>query len=172
MVPRTVLIELYDYNYWARDRQLAACAALSEEQFLRPLGSSYSSLRDTLVHMVWGEWDWQERWRGRSPTLEIYERDWRPAQFPALDSVREHWTEVEQLVRNYLLELHDDRLRFPLSYKNLKGDTWTYPLWQTIFHLANHQTYHRGQVTTLLRQLGAKAESTDYLLRVDEGLKK
>src|SRR5438445_401489 len=57
---------MFDYNYWARDRQLKACKALSPEQFLRPMGSSFSSLRDTLAHLVAVEWVWQERWRGNS----------------------------------------------------------------------------------------------------------
>ena len=67
MVPLETLRELYAYNYWARDRQLEACAALSQEQFLRPMGSSFSSVRDTLAHVMGAEWIWLERWRGRSP---------------------------------------------------------------------------------------------------------
>src|SRR2546427_7669347 len=53
-----------------------------------------------------------------------------------------------------LAHLTEDRLTRPLTYKNLKGETWTYSMWQTLWHVVNHQTYHRGQVTTLLRQLG------------------
>ena len=67
MVPLATLRELFAYNYWARDRQLEACAALTQEQFQRPLGNSFSSLRDTLAHLVGAEWVWLERWRGRSP---------------------------------------------------------------------------------------------------------
>ena len=48
----TALNEVFDYNYWARDRQLQACAGLTEEQFLRPLGNSFPSLRDTLAHLL------------------------------------------------------------------------------------------------------------------------
>jgi len=62
------LRELFDYNYWARDRQLEACAALSEEQFLRSMGNSFASVRDTLAHMIYAEWVWLERWSGRFPT--------------------------------------------------------------------------------------------------------
>jgi uncharacterized damage-inducible protein DinB len=56
MVPLATLRELFAYNYWARDRQLEACAALTQEQFQRPLGNSFSSLRDTLAHLVGAEW--------------------------------------------------------------------------------------------------------------------
>ncbi|MFB3778645.1 MAG: DinB family protein [Bryobacteraceae bacterium] len=66
MIPTETLPELYDYNYWARDRQLEACGALTEEQFLRPLGSSFSLVRDTLAHLVGVEWLWLERWLGGS----------------------------------------------------------------------------------------------------------
>ena len=67
MISLTVLGELFDYNYWARDRQLEACATLTIEQFLRPLGNSFSSLRDTLAHLVGAEWIWLERWLGHTP---------------------------------------------------------------------------------------------------------
>ncbi len=49
MIPLETLRELYDYNYWARDRQLEPCRGLTAEQFQRPLGSSFTSLRDSLA---------------------------------------------------------------------------------------------------------------------------
>jgi len=67
MIALEPLRELYDYNYWARDRQLEACSKLSEEQLLRPMGNSFPSLRDTLAHLLAAEWIWLERFRGRSP---------------------------------------------------------------------------------------------------------
>jgi len=50
----------------------------------------------------------------------------------------------------------------------LKGETWTYALWRILAHVVNHSSYHRGQVATLLRQLGATPSSTDLLLFYDE----
>jgi len=171
LIPLETIREMFDYNYWARDRQFEACEALNQEQFLRPMESSYSSLRDTLAHLVGAEWGWQERWRGRSPSREEYFRDWGPDRFPTLAAVRERWAGVELQVRDYLAHLTEDRLTRPLTYKNLKGETWTYPMWQTLWHVVNHQTYHRGQVTTLFRQLGAQAAPVDFLVAIDSGLK-
>jgi uncharacterized damage-inducible protein DinB len=54
-------------------------------------------------------------------------------------------------------------------YQNLKGETWRYPLWQQMHHVVNHSTYHRGQVVTMLRQLGAAAPATDLLVYYDQG---
>ncbi len=166
MLPVEVLRELFEYNYWARDRQLDACGALTEEQFLRPMGSSYSSLRDTLAHLVAAEWIWLERWLGRSPT-RLEAEDYAAERFPTLAAVRDRWQSVEHDMRAYLAGMQHQALERPLSYTNLKGERWTYPLWQTLLHLVNHQTYHRGQITTLLRQLGAAAPAIDYLVAQD-----
>ncbi|HEV2492988.1 MAG TPA: DinB family protein [Terriglobia bacterium] len=164
MVSIDTLQELYDYNYWARDRQLQACAKLSNEQFQRPMGSSFNSLRDTLAHLLVVEWVWLERFQGRSPRAIP---GWLDA-LQTVGSVRERWHDIERDMRRYLAELQPEALPHPLSYVNLKGEAWTYPLGQALFHLVNHQTYHRGQVTTLLRQLGAESVAIDYLVYRDE----
>lgn len=166
MIPLATLRELFDYNYWARDRQLEACAVLTPEQFLRPLGSSYSSLRDTLAHLVGAEWIWLERWRGHSPT-PAGATDFAAEKFPALAVIEARWRDVEREMRDYLGGLREDALAQPFTYVNLKGQRWTYPLWRTLLHVVNHQTYHRGQVTTLLRQLGAQPPQIDYLVAHD-----
>ena len=59
---------LLDYHYWARDRVLDAAEKLTPEQFTRDLGSSFKSVRDTLVHTYAAEWAWHSRWHGVSPT--------------------------------------------------------------------------------------------------------
>ena len=168
MVSVSTLRELFDYNYWARDRQLEACAALTEEQFLRPMGNSFSSVRDTLAHLVAVEWVWLERWLGRSPT-KLGGGEYSAETFPTLGTVRERWRTVEGNMRSYLSGLQDSALERPLSYTNFKGERWTYPLWQTLVHVVNHQTYHRGQITTLLRQLGTSAPAIDFLVAQDVG---
>ncbi|HYV42997.1 MAG TPA: DinB family protein [Thermoanaerobaculia bacterium] len=53
------------------------------------------------------------------------------------------------------------------SYVNVKGETWPYPLHEMLVHVVNHSTYHRGQVATMLRQLGKTPLSTDYLVLLD-----
>ncbi|HEY6293500.1 MAG TPA: DinB family protein [Terriglobia bacterium] len=165
-IPLDTLRELYDYNYWARDCQLEACAALSKEQFLRPMGNSFSSVRDTLAHLVMVEWIWHERWLGKSPNKDDA-REYAAETFPDLAAVRDRWQVVEGAVRAYLAGLDEGALERPLSYTNMKGENWTYPLGDTLFHVVNHQTYHRGQITTLLRQLGASAPAIDYLVKPD-----
>ena len=160
MVNLDTLREFYDYNYWARNRQLEACSKVREEEFVRPMGSSFGSLRDTLAHLLGAEWIWLERFNGRSPRAFP---SWL-GELRTAGSIRERWDPVEQDMRKFLAELDSGALARPLNYVNLKGDKYTYLLGQALFHLANHQTYHRGQVTTLLRQLGATAAPVDLLV--------
>ena len=84
MISLATFHELYNYNWWARDRQLEACAAVTPEQFLKDLCGSFPSIRDTLAHLVAAEWLYLERWQGRSPTSMP-----AAAEFPTLDSIRE-----------------------------------------------------------------------------------
>jgi uncharacterized damage-inducible protein DinB len=163
MISASNLGELIDYNYWARDCQLEVCGKLAEEQFLRPLGNSFSSLRDTLVHLVGAEWCWLERWCGR-PCRRLIAVD----EVPTLAAIRERWQRVEADLRGLFAGVRDEELARPLTYVNLRGQTWTYPLGQTVHHVLNHQTYHRGQVTTLLRQLGSAAVAVDFLVYMDQ----
>ncbi|MCE5309522.1 MAG: DinB family protein [Acidobacteriales bacterium] len=162
MEPLTLVREGVDFNYWARDRQLKACAVLSADDFARPLGGSFPSLRETFAHMVAVEWLWVARWRGRTVKALI------PAsEFPTLAVVAERWSAVEREVREFVNELDEESLKRPLICTSTRGEQWTYPLWRLIVHFLNHQSYHRGQVTTLLRMLGVTPPRIDYLLGVD-----
>ena len=153
-----VLSEMFDYNYWARDRQLQACAGLTEEQFLRPLGNSFPSLRDTLTHLLAVEWLWLERWRGRSPQTLL-----APEEFPTLAALSQRWETVEREMREYVAGLSEEALQCPVTCRSTRGQTWTFTLWLMMLHLLHHQSYHRGQVTTLLRQLGIQPLKVDFL---------
>ena len=153
---------LYEYDAWANHRLLDAAAALTPEQFTRDLGSSFSSVRDTLVHIMGAEWIWHERLRGKSPGNLL-----PTADFPDLGSVRTRWAEVERDLQKFVRALSQDDLKRKIEYRNLRGNTFAYPLGSILQHLANHGSYHRGQVVTMLRQLGAKGTSTDWLRYLD-----
>jgi len=155
--------ELYDYNRWANARTLDAASRASSDGFSRDLGGSFGSLRGTLAHLFGAEWIWLERWRGISPrSLPL------AADFPDVEAVRGRWSDVERGQQEFLSGLDPGRLREVVSYVNLKGQTFAYPLWRMLLHVVNHSSYHRGQVATLLRQLGATPLSTDLLLYDDE----
>lgn len=149
---------LYDYNSWANTRTLDSCAPLTQEQFTRDLGSSFRSVRDTLLHIYGAEWVWLERWHGRS-------HDGLPStvDFPDFDAVRRYLQEIDRSLVDYVDSLTNEDLQRTLSYKTTSGAPYTQPYWQMLQHVANHSTYHRGQLATLVRQLAAKPTSTDLI---------
>jgi len=161
MQPETIR-ELYLYNHWANQTTFSSVDSLSPEQFLRPMGSSFSSVRDTVVHILGAEWIWLERWLGRSPRALLPASD-----FSNLASIRQRWETVEQDRNSFLQTLTPERLQESISYINLAGKPFAYPLWQQMLHVVNHSSYHRGQIATLLRQLGQEPQSTDFLLYYD-----
>jgi uncharacterized damage-inducible protein DinB len=154
---------LFGFNEWANAQVLDAAARLSEEEFTRGMGNSFASVRDTLVHLLFAEWVWLARWEGESPR-EVLD----PAKYADVGAVRAHLAEVGRRRDALLARLDDAALEGDLTYTNSKGERWRYPVGQMLRHVVNHSTYHRGQVVTLLRQLGHAAPSTDLLIYVDE----
>ena len=149
---------LYDYNAWANNRILDACARLSPEEFARCLGSSFPSVRDTLVHIMGAEWLWRERWNGKMPTHLLPAND-----FPDLTSIRTRWSEISANLLTFTAKLRAQDLARVHHIRTTRGEPYSHPLWEMMQHLVNHGTYHRGQVTTMLRQLGMHPVATDLI---------
>ena len=139
---------MIDYHYWARDRVLDALEPLTAEQYNRDLGNSFKSIRETATHIYAAEWAWHERWVGRSPTALL------PAnQFADLPALGRAWREHETNMRRFVDGADVDRV---IDYKLLSGAAGASPVWQMVQHVVNHASYHRGQITTILRQLGCQ----------------
>jgi uncharacterized damage-inducible protein DinB len=150
---------LLDFNYWARDRILSAVEPLSNEQYTRDLGNSFRSIRDTLVHIYSAEWIWYSRWQGTSPTEPIpFDR------FADLSALSAAWRTLESGIRSFVDGLDDAGIARAIDYRLLSGQPGRSAFSQMVQHVVNHGSYHRGQITTMLRQLGAQPpKSTDMI---------
>lgn len=157
MTPHDIQL-LFDYNSWANRRSISAAEQLTNEQFLQPLASSFSSVRDTLAHIYGAEWIWLERFQGRSPSGLP---DATP--FANLATLREKWLTHESNLQAFVRGLSQADLDGEMEYKTLKFGVNRNALWQSMQHVVNHGTYHRGQITTMLRQLGAEPIMTDLM---------
>ena len=154
------LSELLDYHYWAQDRIFDAVATLSPEQFTRDLGNSFPSVRDTLVHIHFGDCAWYARWQ-KEPMPAPPAAD----AFPDLDAIRRASKDHEIKIRALLQGLGQDGVDQSMEYTSrIDGKQHSSVFWHMFQHLMNHGTYHRGQVTMMLRQLGAKPVGTDLIL--------
>jgi uncharacterized damage-inducible protein DinB len=132
--------------------------------FTRDLGTSHGSLRGTLVHVLWADWIWLQRWRGESPKQVFDENEFADAA--AFLSRREAFDRDRE---TFLSSLRDGDLSQRIGYENRRGERWVYRLDHMLQHVVNHATFHRGQVVTLLRQIGHVPPATDYLVYFDEG---
>ncbi len=153
---------LYEYNRWANARLLDAASKLTPEQYSRDLQSSHRSVRDTVAHILAAEWIWLERWRGVSPNALL-----NPSDFPTVESLEKRWAVVEGDYAEFINGVTDGSLATVIAYTNTRGEEWAYPLGQMLQHVMNHSSYHRGQVTTMLRQLGAQVNPVDLLVFMD-----
>jgi uncharacterized damage-inducible protein DinB len=150
--------QLFQYNQWANRRTLDACGALTNEQLTRDLGSSFKSVRDTLAHIFGAEWIWRERLLGRATSgLPA------PSEFPDLASLRAKLEDMDREYVEYTSKLTPAETSRLCVHKNLAGMQSSTLVWQILQHLGNHNSYHRGQVVTLMRQLGAKPVSTGMI---------
>ena len=150
---------LLDYHYWARDRLFDAMVQLTPEQWSRPLESSFKSIQDTAVHIWAAEMIWCSRWQGLSPNA-LPSSD----AFPHAPSLRTAWRDLERNVRSVLRELGPQGLDRRFEYKTLAGKSQSSLFWHMLQHVVNHASYHRGQLTTMLRQVEANPpKSTDLI---------
>jgi uncharacterized damage-inducible protein DinB len=157
---------LFAYDRWANARVLAAAEKLTREQFVRDLGGSFKSVRDTLVHIVGGQAIWLAFWqatdRSEAAVTELKQRqaeDFDPAHYPDLASVRSKAASVEKELAAFVSTLSDDDLQTEITNRGVQVK-----LAGTLQHLANHGTYHRGQIALMMRQLGAEPSATDLSL--------
>jgi uncharacterized damage-inducible protein DinB len=142
---------MLDYHYWARDRALDAIEALTPEQYGRDLGNSFKSIRETVSHVYAAEWAWYSRWHGESPTALL-----TADKFADLAALRQVWSDHEQKMRAFVGGLDEAGVNRVIEFTLLGGQAAAAPVWQMVQHVVNHASYHRGQITTLLRQLGAQ----------------
>jgi uncharacterized damage-inducible protein DinB len=154
-------VNLVDYHYWARDRILDGVEVLTPAQYTQDLASSFTSVRDTVVHIYGAEVNWYLRWIGNSPTGFP-----DPAQFPDVTSIRAAWKSHEQKIRSLVASLaSSNELDRKLRYRTFDGQEMESVFAHMLQHVVNHASYHRGQITTMLRQLGAPAPKPQDLIR-------
>lgn len=156
MSDKSAMIRLFDYCEWANRRFLDAVAPLDDEAFARDLRGSHGGIRGTLVHTYGAEWVWHQRFQGASPPALPGE-----AEITGVEVLRQRWSLLEDERRAWLVSLPEGAGDRVVDYRTFKGDAFSARLLPLVQHVANHGSYHRGQVAVFLRQLGLKPPSTD-----------
>jgi uncharacterized damage-inducible protein DinB len=152
------LLGLYEFNAWANERTIGSLRALSEADYVRDLGGSWPSLRATFVHLAGATDAWAERFGGRDVLVLPKEAD-----LPKLDDAVRVLLAAQEKHRAHLKNLTREKLERPFSWTNLSGEVKTSPFEIVVRHVVNHQTYHRGQIASMVRRVGGKPVSTDMV---------
>jgi uncharacterized damage-inducible protein DinB len=152
------ILILYQYNQWANAKILNAAVNVTQEQYLAPASFPHGGLRGTLVHALFAEWIWRNRWEGISPTQRL-----RPEDFPTFESLHARWLEEEKQLMTFAEGITDERLCDTFLYKNTSGKPLTKILWQAMAHLVNHGTQHRTEAAAILTDLGHSPGDIDLI---------
>jgi len=149
---------LHAFNAWADNRIFDALAQLPEEQYRRDLKSSHGSIHGTVAHMVAAQKIWLDRWTG-TPAATL-----TPAAGLAnLEAVKALWQKVGLGLAQLLGTMSDKKLTETFTMVR-EGKTFNQVYWQAMVHVVDHSSYHRGQIVTMLRQLGVKPPSTGMIM--------
>jgi uncharacterized damage-inducible protein DinB len=158
------VVELFRYNAWANRMIFNAAAALPDEAYHRDLRSSHGGVHGTLAHIVWAEQLWLHRWLAHPNPAAPQGRD-----LETLAAVRARWEEVERERGRFLAGLTDASLAETRTVRPSTGGEFRHTFHEMFAHAIDHSSYHRGQVVTLLRQLGATPPVTGLIYFYREG---
>jgi uncharacterized damage-inducible protein DinB len=147
------------YNVWANGKIADFIAKADEKLFDTEVKSSFPSIRKTVYHIWDAEFIWLKRLQGESLA------DWPSKNFAGSRSqALAAWIECSKSLHDFIAAQDEAYLQQPVTYKNMKGDAFTNTAEGIIMHVVNHGTFHRGQLVTLLRELGyTDLSSTDLI---------
>jgi uncharacterized damage-inducible protein DinB len=160
------------YNRWFNERLYDACERLSDEERRRDRGAFFGSVHGTLNHLVWADRVWLRRFAAQGVTFPSLSEEvlMLPAGASYGTVLHENWAalrsaraQLDGAIESWMGEMPAD---FPLAimrYANTAGIAREHPAWRALTHFFNHQTHHRGQLTTLLMQAGVDPGVTDMI---------
>lgn len=151
--------ELADYNIWANNIVCNWLEKISDEQWNQHIVSSFNSIQETILHIVGAEHIWLQRLNREEHT------EWLPLSYKG--SKNEHinlWKNESLGLKKFVEFFDENNMNANLDFKRINGDAYSMQHYQVLAHVFNHSTYHRGQIVTMLRQVGfTEVSSTDML---------
>lgn len=149
------ILQLYDYNIWANERVINHLNSLPSEIFIKQVDLGFKSIAEVIGHLVSVDEVWFARIREESPSIAV------TRQFTTIEEASNYLNRLQSQIREYLLATKDIEKR--VIYKNSTGQEFENRISEIIQHVVNHGTYHRGNITTILRHLGFPGVQTDYI---------
>ena len=146
------------YNRWMNERLYAACSTLSDEARREDRGAFFRSIHDTFNHLVLTDRVWLGRFR--SEPFVVASLDEPMAE--TWEELRVLRAQIDDQIDAWLRGVDEEQLQSNLVVKPMSNpQPFSLPLWVCASHLFNHQTHHRGQITTMMEQIGCDSGTTD-----------
>lgn len=147
------------YNRWAYQTLTDTILQMDEHLHQQIVKSSFPNLYATILHLWDAESIWWQRMEGHQQMV-IPSKQFNPTMKEAVNGLLQQAGEWERFVTGTT----EENLQREFYYKNLKGDSFRSAVWQVTHHLFNHGTYHRGQLVTMMRELGVtEIPVTDFI---------
>lgn len=167
---------LATYNQWMNSKVYEAAGHLSDSELSKDRGAFFGSIIGTLNHILVADTIWLQRFAThpscQTSLIEVARlpgpKSLDQVLFEDLGSLSEHRTWLDGQITNWIEALNDKDLGFVLDYKNIQGVSSSKTYSSLVLHFFNHQTHHRGQVTTLLSQAGQDVGVTDLLALIPD----
>ena len=163
------------YNQWMNRKVYDAANTLTHAQLTLDRQAFFGSILGTLNHLMLGDTVWLKRFAEHpahfaalAPLNGIATPgDLKQLAFANLAELSAHRAWLDQLIIDWAQSLREPELDLRLQYRNMRGVAADKPFFSLLVHFFNHQTHHRGQVTTLLTQAGVDVGVTDLLALID-----
>ncbi|RUO38591.1 damage-inducible protein DinB [Aliidiomarina shirensis] len=158
-----------EYNQWMNVKLYKACSQLSHEQLTEDRGAFFVSILGTLNHLAVADTIWLKRF---SPALANYSElsslallsmptSLNTILYPDLKELGEYRERLDTLFLALSKVVSECDLMQTIAYQNSQGTEFKKVFFSILMHVFNHQTHHRGQITTLLSQVGVDVGVTD-----------
>ncbi len=152
------LASLFAYCRWADARMLDACRAVAPDRYAAEVVPGWDSLRATVAHLAGATDLWTRRFLGRPADGFVPE-----SELPTPDDAARLLGAAHDALDRLVRERTPEELAAPFAYRNIRGEAYAVPLWAALRHVANHETYHRGQAASKLKRLGVEPPVTDLV---------
>ena len=165
------------YNTWMNERLYAVSANLPDEVRKEDRGAFFRSIHGTLNHLLLTDRAWLGRFTRDAALAQSRDADGNPIAYTGklnqelyadFTLLRRERAATDAAIEAWVRDLTVERLAAPFGYRSSDGRQHEHPLWWAVGHFFNHQTHHRGQVTTLLMQLGHDPGVTDLVALLRE----
>ena len=147
-----------DYNHWMNIKLYSVCSDIPDDLRRKDVGGFRASLHAGLDYLLAADQLWLARFEGRELSPLPDPKQPLIEDFGKLRRTRET---TDQAIQDWVNELSVDWLKQPFTYTDTDGQSRTLPGWIMAVNLFNLQIHHRGQIATLLHQLGYAYGETD-----------